>query len=134
MKSAQAKHSERRLVENEAVFRRYNERVQEGLVAANRMAREDGHDTLVEMTRQDDMPLHFYCECSDENCSQRIVMKPADYRRIHRDRKRFILLPGHEVNEVECVVERKRGYSVVKKFEQPPEDARELRPTDVKNV
>jgi len=134
MKSLQEKLSERRLVENEAVFRRYNERVQEGLRAANRMAREDGHDDLVTITADGSLPLHFYCECSDENCTRRIVMEPAEYRRIHKNRKRFILLPGHGVDAVERVVERKPDYTIVEKFVKPSEDVRGLQSTDVDNT
>lgn len=123
--------SERRLLENEAVFRRHNERVQAQLARFKQMAERDGHHSLVQ---RDDLPLHFFCECSDENCAKRIVMASDAYRKIHANRRQFIILPGHEVCSVERVVSSQPEYAVVEKFDRPSEDVAELQPTDVKNT
>ena len=56
---------ERKQIENEMLFRRANEKIGLALdiVDANHVA--DGNPHLV---RNDDLLLHFKCECSDEKC------------------------------------------------------------------
>lgn len=119
------------MLENEAVFRRYNERVQHNFREIITQAREAGQEYLV---KTDDTALHFYCECSDENCRDRIQMKPSLYDKIHLNRRHFIVLPGHDTVVVERVVRYKPKYSIVEKDALPPETAKVLSPTGVDNV
>lgn len=119
------------MVENQSVFRRHNEQVQKDMAQVHGMMETDGYSSAVSY---DEMPLHFFCECSDEHCEIRIEMHPANYRRIHRNRKRFIIKPGHEVPSIEKVVERSDDYIVVEKFIGPAGDVDELQLTPVKNV
>lgn len=123
--------SDRQTGENEVVFRRANERVQQGFHVIKEMAKEDGHDGFV---ANHNIPLHFYCECSDENCRQRIIMDPLLYENIHADRSKFVIIPGHETDSIEKIITKKPDYFVVKKFIKPPEDVTELKETDVDNV
>ncbi|MFI5212834.1 MAG: hypothetical protein ACHQTE_02640 [Candidatus Saccharimonadales bacterium] len=120
-----------RMIENEAVFRRYNESVQKGLDSLQRIAKEDGQERQVV---QEDVPLHFYCECSDENCRKRIWLPPSRYNTIHKKRNRFIVLNGHEVTSIERVVEREAVFSIVEKSVQPSESVTTLQHTEVDNV
>lgn len=113
--------SERRLVENEIVFRQLNEQIQKGIDEANRIAAEDEQSHLRIQQSKDDDPLHFYCECADENCVRRVVLSHHDYNTIHRRRDHFVILPGHERPQVEDVVQREEGYFVVEKKIMPPE-------------
>jgi hypothetical protein len=39
-----------------------------------------------------------------------------DYERVREDATHFLLVPGHEQEQLERVVERGRGYAVVEKF------------------
>lgn len=103
----------RRLIKNEAIFRDYNENIQQGLVELKRMAKETGQEDYLP---DEDPPLHFYCECSNIRCRRRIVLKPKTYDMIHKNRKRFIVVRGHEVGEIEKSVTEKDNYSVVEKF------------------
>jgi hypothetical protein len=83
---------------NEELFRRINERIEEG-------ARQHG----VERS------LPFHCECCDETCVEKIELAPAEYDRIAAHIARFIVLPHHEQADVEAVVEQHSSYLVVEK-------------------
>ena len=105
-----------RLRENEAVFRRYNETVEGRLDTLQ--AHADYHE--IEHTLDgDQMSFYFYCECSDENCLKRIHLQLSTYKQIHDDRACFVVIPGHEVTEIEEVIERADDYSVVRKYKTP---------------
>jgi hypothetical protein len=119
------------MAENEVVFRQYNESIQRGLDDLETVAAEDGQETHIDAG---DMPLHFYCECSDENCKQRVILRPSDYNEIHKRRDCFVLVCGHEMPEVERVIRKGDGYCVTQKYLPPPKSADQLRPTPTSNV
>jgi len=123
------KSSERRQIENEAVFRNMNEQVQVGLDELKYQAEQEGE--TIQIT---DTPLHFYCECSDENCQERVVLKPSTYKNIHSDRKQFIIKPNHEVPDIEEVVDVIDDYLVVRKLLTPTEKTPNLQQTNTNNV
>lgn len=123
--------SERRLVENQVVFRQANEQVPKELDSIKAAAESEGYSSLVHET---DMPLHFYCECSDENCRKRIVMTPGEYKELHQNHSQFVLVPGHEVPEIEQVVRSGDNYIAVEKYKEPPKSAEKLKPTDIDNT
>jgi hypothetical protein len=123
-------HTERRLAENEMVFREYNERIQRGFDELSHLAQQEGKKELV---FDDDMPLHFYCECSDENCDKRIEIEPSIYRQIHEKRDRFMAKKGHEVPEIEKVISQKDSYAVIEKLNEPPKWPISLHASDIDN-
>jgi hypothetical protein len=125
------KSSAERKIENEVAFRQANEKVQQSLDTLNELAKEDGYEHLPEI---EDKPIHFYCECSDEDCKERIAMKPSVYNDIHKDRKRFLVKPVHETTSIEKVILKRKGYAVVQKHETPPEKVSGLHHTDVRNT
>jgi hypothetical protein len=96
--------SKRKLAENEVVFREANKSVAEFA----------GDGT------SDDKPLRFYCECSKEECRERIELSPAKYRELHQNSRLFIALPGHEVTEIEKIVSPEGGFNLIEKFDEPP--------------
>ena len=122
--------SELRMAENEVVFRQYNEQAQAGFEEIKRVAKEEGEESLIE---DYDVPLPFYCECSDENCEKRIQLEPSRYNNIHTHRNSFVLIPGHEVTDIEEVVITEKNYVVVNKFIEPPFTITKLHKTDVDN-
>lgn len=119
--------SEERLAENEAFFREQNEKVAQGLTALNIEALNDHQGSHFD----DDLQLQFRCECANESCHERIGMRLSEYRDIHEDRRRFIVVPGHDVSKVERVVKKTKAYHVVEKHDMPPEGGRYLKPTDL---
>jgi hypothetical protein len=126
--------SERRLAENEAIFRQINEQVQTGYDETNRLAQEDGQPEFMVSVASGSTPLQFYCECADEKCTQRFAISPQEYQDVHKNRKWFTVVPGHEVPSVETVVARKPTYTVVEKNAQPPEEPQVMHPTSVDNT
>ena len=121
----------RRMAENQVVFRRLNEQIPKGLGALEKAAKSEGHGELIQNT---DMPLHFYCECSDENCRQRIILKTSEYKRLHQSKRQFVIIPGHEVPEIERSISKTKKYMVVEKFEKPDQKVSKLQPTAVDNA
>jgi len=125
------KPSQRRLAENEVIFRLYNESVQQRIDAFNKEAAEQGAAPL-EIRGEE--PLYFYCECSDESCNKRIRITLNDYNRIHKARDMFTIICGHEIKEFEDVIAQEEGYCVAKKHAPPPQQVKRLNPTELDNA
>jgi hypothetical protein len=100
---------------SEAIFRDVNERV-------------------VEIDRAHGLPggeiATFVCECSDSACLDRVALSLSAYEEIRAHPTRFVLVPGHETDEIERVVERHEGYVVVEKTGKAAEVARKHDPRD----
>lgn len=89
---------EERLAENEAMFRVANERM---------AGWEEQH------VQSQTEP--YYCECADPDCREKVVLRKADYERIRADSSHFVIVPGHEVPDVETVIEQQGGWAIVEK-------------------
>lgn len=100
------KLSERRLIENEIVFRARN-------MAVNDFVSKD--------ERHEGARLDFYCECSYMECRERIRLTPEEYEKLHGNKKQFIVLDGHELLSIEKIIEKRDGYNVIEKFKVPDE-------------
>ena len=91
---------ERRLGENEAVFRAANERMA----------------SWVERTSLEAVELYF-CECADPACRQKIRLPGSEYERVRSDATHFFVAPGHELADEETVLESHPGWLLVEKIE-----------------
>ncbi len=101
-----------RLAENESRFRTINERVERDL------------EQLVD---DPDEQLPFVCECAQRTCNATIELSLAEYERVRAQSTLFAVAPGHEIPDVEDVVERYERYFVVRK---PPETWEVVERTD----
>jgi hypothetical protein len=102
-----------RIGRNEALFRHVNERL-----------KEIG-ESFALVTETND----FVCECGNPDCAVTIRLTGAEYERIRSDPHLFFVVPGHEIAEVESVVEVREGYEVVRKhLGEPAALARETNP------
>jgi hypothetical protein len=101
---------EQRVVQNEALFRSVNERI------------EDIHQDIGGRLDESD----WVCECGDGNCVQRVRLSHSEYERIRAHSDWFLIKPGHEILDVERVAEDHSTYLVVEKFEGALERAEEL--------
>ncbi len=90
---------EERLAKNETLFRDLNERIEQ---AAGRET--EGGDKY-----------GFVCECSHDDCFELVHMTIVEYERLRGNPLRFVVIAGHEIPEIEEVVERQPGYYFVKK-------------------
>ena len=59
----------------------------------------------------------FVCECSRLDCIAQIELAVAAFDRICSLPDRYLVLPKHEVLEIERVVERQAAYLVVEKLQ-----------------
>ncbi len=91
---------EERVVRNEALFREVNERVQD-------LALRFGVDRT--------QPAGFVCECGNEECTQHVDVPLAVYEEVRANARRFVVLPGHVLPEIEHVVDETADYVIVEK-------------------
>jgi hypothetical protein len=91
----------RRVGLNEAIFRQVNEQIR-GL------NRDFG-------TQENTMTV--ICECGDADCTERLVLRARDYERVRSDSRHYVIARGHEIPDVETVIEEADGYDVVRKNE-----------------
>ncbi len=85
----------RRLERNEAVFRTVNEEI-------------DGQNP-------GESAHAFVCECADLRCRETIFLTHSEYRRVRQVPAHYAVVQGHEVPEIERVVERHESHLVVEK-------------------
>jgi len=87
-----------RAARNEEIFRGVNERIEQGA-----------------QRHQLTTAIPFHCECGQASCFEYVELAPAHYDRVAAERYRFVVIPGHELEEIERVVERHEGFFVVEK-------------------
>jgi hypothetical protein len=97
---------QRKIGENEILYRSVNERI-EDLNAA--------FGTITDS-------ITVVCECGDAVCTEQIELPIAEYERIRADSSLFVIRPGHEIPDVEDVVETQAGFDVVRKHPGGPAD------------
>jgi hypothetical protein len=107
--------SARRLAENEVFFRQFNEAVTKNVASVGGNV-------------NDEAPIEFYCECSSDECIEKIPLTLADFISLHNNSDRFVLIPGHQINEIENVVFNGPHYIVVEKIITSPPYADHLNP------
>ncbi len=93
-----------RVGKNEAVFRQVNERL-----------KELGESFSLVAERSD-----FVCECGRATCVDAIQMSLAEYEHVRNNPAWFAFRPGHEMRDLERVVEQRSGYNIVEKHEGGP--------------
>ena len=108
--------SEERVARNEALFREFNERV------------EDMAETFDPRDEGDSLRIGFVCECGNLDCLERLDLTRAAYEEVRSDAKRFVVARGHEDMSIARVVAREEGYLVVEKIEEAAEVAIEHDP------
>jgi len=115
----------KKLVENEAMFRKLNESVNHDVATL---------DVIDKGALKPGFKLQYFCECADEACKQRITLSVRTYQKIHAERDRFIIIPGHNVAKVETIVKRYKTFNVVDKKIDAPEKPQRFHHTDADNV
>jgi hypothetical protein len=95
----------RRIGENEVLFREVNEKI-------------DELDRTFSATPSS--AQSFLCECGRRDCTARVTLTPEQYAAVREDPARFVVVPGHEAEDVETVVDEGDGYFVIQKREGEP--------------
>ena len=99
---------ERRAGLNEALFREVNEQI--------RGLDDDGGTITV------------ICECADADCTERLELFVSEYERVRDDALLYVIALGHELQDVERVVERRDRWEIVRKVGVASEVAEETDP------
>jgi hypothetical protein len=102
---------QRRLASNEIVFREVNEGIERG-----------------QWPGEDDDPVRFRCECARLGCNQLLELPLSAYEQVRSHPRRFLMIDGHQVPELETVVQREPGYVVVQKLDEAGDRAEETDP------
>src|SRR4051812_13012665 len=89
-----------RIARNEVAYRQVNEGIQAG-------RRDDAEDP----------PRAFVCECGELGCNALVELTLAEYEAVRGHPERFFMVDGHEIPDVEDVVERHDRYIVVEKHD-----------------
>ena len=63
------------------------------------------------------------CECSDTNCAESLEITPAEYEAVRSKGTCFLLVPGHQLEGIERVVDGNRRFLVVETLGQAAEIA-----------
>jgi hypothetical protein len=88
---------ESRLARNEALFREVNERIAEL--------------TNPGITDQ----LQIVCECANPGCQEVIRLRLEEYEQVREHPRRFLVVSGHTVPDIEDLIESRNGYDIVEK-------------------
>lgn len=99
-----------RIALNEAMFRNANERM---------AGWEEAHHA--------DGSELYLCECANPDCRDRISLRREDYERVRADSVHFVIVPGHELQDAETVMEEHEGWAII---EKEPEVLEITRTTD----
>jgi hypothetical protein len=97
-----------RAAKNQSLFREVNERIEE----------LDFFSSFFE----------FVCECADRDCTEHVPLTLEEYEDIRQGPNRFFVVPGHELADVEEVVDSSDRYIVVAKIGAGAAVARRLDP------
>lgn len=84
-------------------------------IARNEASYRELNEAIASRQQATGEPLMLLCECGDENCTEALHIPAAEYEAVRHNPRRFIVLEGHEIPDVERVVERGRGWLVVEK-------------------
>ena len=94
---------EARIGNNERLFREVNERI-------SRIQEDFGQTHTFDIV----------CECGAQGCLERITLTHEEYRQLRANPRTFAIVPGHEADDVDDIVERHERYYVVEKKEGIP--------------
>jgi hypothetical protein len=88
----------RRAAANEATIRDVNEGIERG-----------------QWPGEEDASVGFRCECARLGCNQLVELTVREYEQIRAHPRRFVVARGHELPDIEIVIETRSGYVIVEK-------------------
>ena len=100
-----------RIALNEASYRRVNEAIEAGRADA-----------------AGDEPRPFMCECGLLGCNEMVELTVAEYEAVRANGRRFFMVDGHEIPDVEHIVERYDRYVVAEKEDHSAQIAEQTDP------
>lgn len=116
------------MAENEVYFRTQNEKLQKSINEANKIAEEE-NESPFDLTGR--TQFFFRCECSNEDCHERIELTLDEYNETHKQRNKFLVIKGHQVQAIETVTEKRSDFYVVTKDIELPSKVEHLNATSL---
>ena len=98
-----------RIQRNEASYRDVNEAIRAG--------RDDDGGT----------PRPYMCECGQLGCNQLVELTASEYEAVRANPRHFFMVGGHEIPDVERIIDRHDRFVVAEKLET---EARIVEETD----
>jgi len=89
---------QQRVSQNEATSRHINEAIEERLWSGEKRSAKT-----------------FLCECGRTDCNHVVHITPREYETVRANPRRFVVYPGHQIPELETIVDAQGGYLVVEK-------------------
>jgi len=89
---------QKRMAQNEVLFREVNERV-------NEIAQDLGSDAQYD----------YLCECANPDCTFRLSLALGDYEAVREIATQFVVLPQHYTPEIETLVAERADHWIVSK-------------------
>jgi 3,4-dihydroxy-2-butanone 4-phosphate synthase len=99
---------QQRAAQNENLFREVNERIEDLATSA--------------------AFTQFVCECLDKTCDRRVSMTVEEYEHVRADGNQFFVLPGHNAEHIDEIIEANDRYLTVRKLGAGAEVAERLDP------
>lgn len=81
-----------------------------------------------EERHENEQPELYFCECADLDCREKVTLQEAEYEAVRSDARRFLVVPGHEIPDVETVIEEHDGWVVIEKAPEVTETVESLDP------
>jgi hypothetical protein len=96
----------------------------------NQVAFREVNERIAELTGQvsETSVSLFICECSDPACAESLEITPAEYEQVRAASARFVVVPGHQLAEVERVVDGTSRFLVVETVGRAASIARDSDP------
>jgi hypothetical protein len=104
---------QRHAAANEAAIRDVNEGIERG-----------------QWPGDEDAPIGFRCECARLGCNQLIELTVHEYEEVRSHPRMCVVVPGHELADLETVVAARPGYLIVEKRDQAGSVAEQADPRD----
>lgn len=97
----------RRVAENEGLYRQVNEQIRDI---------NEGFSTLTG-------EFSVHCECGTLECTEQMRVPPEVYEQTRSKSDHFIVLPGHQIDEMEVVIKDHGAFYVI---EKTPREAKRI--------
>lgn len=87
--------------------------------ARNEVFFRDVNEGIAEASeRFESEQAEFLCECGDASCTDRIEVPLEEYENVRSHPTRFLVEPGHDLPELEEVVQHRGRYAIVEKVDR----------------
>jgi len=93
----------KKLKQNEITFKKVNEGIKK--IEKNSLT----------PTAQKNNQIDFVCECSDENCFEKIRLTVVEFESFRRNQNQFIIKENHQTPEIEQEIGGSKDFVIVEK-------------------